>query len=116
MIITTRHLVLILSVLCASFGHVLFKSAANTLKSLDSIWTLTLDPAFISALFLYGVATLAWIWCLQEIPLTQAYLFMSLGYVFIPIMGWFFFGEVLSLQYILSAGLIITGILVAVPK
>lgn len=113
---TSRHLILILSVLCASFGHVLFKSAANTLKSLDSVWALTVEPTFISALCLYGVSTLAWIWCLQEIPLTQAYLFMSLAYVFIPLMAWFFFGEVLSLQYILSAGLIITGILVAVPK
>ncbi|MBP9764212.1 MAG: hypothetical protein KBD03_02720 [Gammaproteobacteria bacterium] len=113
---TTRHLILILSVLCASCGHVLFKSVANTLKALDSVWTIVLEPAFIAALSLYGVATLAWIWCLQEIPLTQAYLFMSLGYVFIPIMGWFFFSEVLSLQYILSAGLRITGVLVAVPK
>lgn len=113
---TTRHFILILSVLSASFGHVLFKSAANTLKSLDSVWALTLEPTFVSAVCLYGLSTLGWIWCLQELPLAQAYLFMSLAYVFIPVMAWFFFGEVLSLQYIFSTGLIISGILVALPK
>ena len=84
-----RYVVLTICVLCASFGHVLFKSVANTMKSLDSVWTLAFEPVFISALCMYGVSTLGWIWCLQEIPLSQAYLFMSLAYVFIPLMAWF---------------------------
>ena len=111
-----RYTVLILCVLSTSFGHVLFKSAANTLKSLDATWQLAFEPVFIAALCLYGITTFVWIWCLQEIPLSQAYLFMSLAYVFIPLMSWLYFGEVISIQYMISAALIISGILFAVLK
>ena len=112
----TRYIILVLCVVSTSLGHVLFKSTANTLKSLNSFWALAFEPVFISALFLYGITTIGWIWCLQEIPLSQAYLFMSLAYVFIPLMSWIYFGEIISAQYMISAGLIIAGILFAVMK
>ena len=114
--IMNRYLMLILCVLLASLGHVMFKSSANTLKSLNSIWGLALEPMFVLALCLYGFTTVAWIWCLQEIPLSRAYLFMSLAYVFIPLFSWICFGESISLQYVFSVCLIVTGIMIAVVK
>jgi drug/metabolite transporter (DMT)-like permease len=112
----TRYIILVLCVLSASFGQVLCKSTANTLKPLHSIWALALEPVFVAAVCLYGITALVWIWCLQEIPLSQAYLFMSLAYVFIPLMSWLYFGEVISIHYIIATTLIIAGILVAVLK
>lgn len=111
-----RYIILILCVLTASVGHVMFKSTAHTLKSLNSYWALALEPMFLSALCLYGLTTMGWVWCLQEIPLNRAYLFMSLGYVFIPLMSWYFYGEMISIKYLISAALIISGIMVAAVK
>ena len=111
-----RYLLLVLCVLSASLGHVMFKSTANTLKSLNSIWGLALEPIFITALCLYGITTIGWIWCLQDVPLSKAYLFMSLAYVFIPLLSWICFGEIISLQYIFSVCLIVCGIMVAVMQ
>src|SRR5690348_13098346 len=101
-----RYVILILCVLTTSCGNVLLKSAANTLKSLNSVWALAFEPTFLLAVLLYGITTLVWVWCLQEVPLSRAYLFMSLAYVFIPCLSWFFFGETISIQYVLSAFLI----------
>ena len=115
-LMTNRYFILFGCVLLASVGHVLFKSTAQTLKGLDSFWGLAFDPTFIFALCLYGVTTMGWIWCLQEIPLSRAYLFLSLGYVFIPLMSWFYFGEMISYKYLLSVGLIVSGIMVAAVK
>lgn len=74
---------------------------------------LALEPVFISAVLVYGCATVGWIWCLQDIPISRAYLFMSLAYVFVPLFAWICFGEVPKVQYLLSTFLIITGISLA---
>lgn len=108
-----RYFILILCVLATSFGNILFKSTANILKAQGSFLMLAFEPVFIFAMFLYGMATIGWIWCLQELPISRAYLFMSLAYVFIPIFAWIFFGEVPKMQYLVSTFLIISGIMFA---
>lgn len=109
-LLMNRYVVLVCCVLSTSVGHVLFKSAANTSKTLNSIWGLAFEPVFIGAVFLYAMTTVAYLWCLQDIPLSKAYLFMSLAYVFVPLMSWYFFGEIINWRYMLSTVLIITGI------
>lgn len=111
-----RYIVLVLCVFSTSVGHVLFKSAANASKGLESFWGLAFEPTFIGAVFLYAMTTVAYLWCLQDIPLSKAYLFMSLAYVFIPLMSWYFFGEVINWRYMMSAALIVTGIGFAMAK
>lgn len=113
---TLRYCILVLCVLSTSFGHVLFKTTANTSKTLNSFWQLAFEPVFISAVFLYGITTIGWIWCLQEIPLSRAYLFMSLAYIFIPILSWLYFGEMPNWQYFISTLLILSGIVFAVTQ
>lgn len=108
-----RYLVLILCVLATSVGHILFKSTANILKTEGFVWTLAFEPVFVAAVFVYGFATIGWIWCLQDIPVSRAYLFMSLAYVFIPLLAWACFGEIPKLQYLMSTFLIVTGIMFA---
>jgi drug/metabolite transporter (DMT)-like permease len=112
--ITNRYIILALAVVCSSVGHILFKLSANTLKTLTSFWSLALEPTFIFAIGLYGITTLIWIWCLQEIPLSRAYLFLSLSYVFIPLLAWVIFGEVPNLKYLYSSACILMGIALAV--
>lgn len=108
-----RYFILVLCVLATSFGHILFKSTANILKAEGSFIALAFEPVFIAAMFLYGLATIGWIWCLQDIPVSRAYLFMSLAYIFIPLLAWACFGEAPKPQHFISIFLIITGIVFA---
>lgn len=110
----SKYFALIICVLCISAGQVLFKISANNLRDTASIWGLFLDPIFIVAVALYGLTTLGWVWCLQEIPLNRAYLFMSLAYVVVPILGLLFFKEILTTRYLISVLLIISGILCSI--
>ncbi len=48
------------------------------------------------------LTTLGWIWCLQELPLSRAYLFMALAYIFVPGLSWLAFGETPGWQYFLG--------------
>jgi len=109
--LTTRYCILFLCIFMIAAGQILFKLSANSLKGSDSFLKLIFEPVFISAIILYGITTLGWVWCLQEVPLSRAYLFMSFVFVLVPAMGYLFFGEPLNLKFILSACLIICGII-----
>jgi drug/metabolite transporter (DMT)-like permease len=96
-------------------GQILFKivaldlGAAGLAGLLDNYRAAAL-LAF--ALTLYAAATLAWIWVLGTVPLSRAYLFMSLSFAAVPILAHFVLGERLSLQLLAGALLIVAGILV----
>jgi len=112
--LTLKYCILVLCVFGISTGHVLFKVSANAMKTSNSLLSLAFDPWFIVALALYGVVTIGWVWCLQEVPLSRAYLFMSLAFVLVPSMGWLVFGEAFTWKYLMGAFLIICGIIFSV--
>lgn len=114
--VSIKYVVLLICVMAISLGQILFKLSANALKESGSFLPLLFDPIFIVAVFLYGITTIGWVWCLQEIPLSNAYLFMSLAYVLVPLMGFLIFKEDLGIRYIISASLIILGILFSVIR
>jgi drug/metabolite transporter (DMT)-like permease len=109
----SKYLALIICVLCISAGQVLFKMSANNMRE-TAIWGLFFDPIFIAGVVLYGLTTLGWVWCLQDVPLNRAYLFMSLAYIIVPVLGLLFFKEVLTFRYFLSVALIVSGILCSI--
>lgn len=69
------------------------------------------SPYLLSGGALYGAATLVWIWLLSKMPLSQAYPFMALGFVLVPLASAYFFGEQLHLKYWAGMACIIGGIL-----
>lgn len=97
-------------------GQTLFKVAALALARRGagggSLLALATVPAFWLALVLYGCGTLLWIWILQTVPLSRAYPFTALGFVFVPVIAAVFFAERLNLTYALGAALIIAGLFV----
>jgi undecaprenyl phosphate-alpha-L-ara4N flippase subunit ArnE len=97
-----------------STGQVLFKMTGLRLaeRKGSGMLSLATDPYFVSALALYGVGTLIWIYVLRHLPLGQAYPFMALSFVLVPIASVLVFGESLGLRYWLGAGLIVAGMLV----
>jgi hypothetical protein len=70
-----------------SFGQVLFKLAADQTKLEQSstfVRTLLTSWYFFAAVLLYGVLSLVWVWILTRVPLSQAYPFIVLAFVFTP--------------------------------
>lgn len=99
--------------LLIAMGQVLFKLTSMSAGefSLRGLAMLALNPVLIAALALYGCGTLVWIYVLKSVPLTIAYSFMGLTFCFVPLLAQFFFGEPLTLRYLLGTALIFAGLL-----
>src|SRR5690554_4785425 len=110
------YLILIGSIIGVSFGQILFKKAALMVPSLPASWYLIFNPYFLAALLLYVTATLVWVWILQYLPLSRAYMFMAAGFINVPILSWYFFGEPLNIKFFLGSFLIITGVVLTALK
>ena len=95
-------------------GQLLFKMTSVKLQSQSSAGfaALFFEPVFILALAIYGGATFLWIYILKSVPLTQAYSFMALTFIIVPLLALFFLGEAITLKYVLGACLIIGGLMI----
>lgn len=78
---------------------------------LPSVFHLALRPIFILALFTYGISMLSWIYVLQHLPLSRAYMFVSFAFIIIPVLSHFLFKEPLNIQFFMGAALIISGVI-----
>jgi drug/metabolite transporter (DMT)-like permease len=102
-----------------SVGQVLFKLAANRVKQGDpGTFGLSLLTTgyFYAAVVLYGVLSVLWVWILTRVPLSQAYPFIVLAFVFTPAFGVLLFGESLNVTYLASLALILSGLGLLVLK
>ncbi len=68
----------------------------------------------IGGLTCYGLSVVVWIIGLSRIPVTIAYPLLSLGYIVNAIGAWYFLGEVISAQRMLSIGIIVVGVILLV--
>ena len=95
-------------------GQVLFKLVSARLPSggIRNIGLVAFDPYFIGAMLVYLVATVSWIYVLRSVPLGIAYSFTALGFIFVPIVSMYLFGEPLTFRYFAGAGLITAGLMV----
>nr|WP_294501419.1 hypothetical protein [uncultured Rhodopila sp.] len=94
-------------------GQVLFKRVGLSLQGhsgLDGILLVLREPSLYAALAMYGFATLLWIWILSRVTLMQAYPWVSVGVVLVPLLGWFLFGERAAPAYWLGVAFIVAGI------
>lgn len=97
-------------------GQVLFKAVAMRLgqAGLGGLAGDARAAALLAvALVLYGGATLAWISVLRTVPLSRAYLFMSLSFVAVPLLAHFILREALSTHLLAGSLLIAAGIAVS---
>ena len=70
--------------------------------------------ALISAVFLYGITSIAWVWILQKVPLGRIYPLMALAFLLVPLGSFLVFGEKFPAQYLVGIFLIIVGVLIVV--
>ena len=107
---------LIACVFSISVGQLLFKLAANySTTHFPQEITLTsyiMNPYLWSALVIYGSATLFWMWLLRSVPLNQAYPFMALAFVIVPLLSSLFLGEKVDARYLVGVALIMAGLII----
>jgi drug/metabolite transporter (DMT)-like permease len=100
----------ILCVIGISLGQMLFKKAALSMPEAASWQHWVFNGWLITALALYGITTLVWIWVLRHTPLHLAYPFMGLAFLIVPGLGWLFLGEPIRIHTIIGGVLILAGI------
>lgn len=71
------------------------------------------NVTFWIAITMYGVATVVWIPTIKSVPISRAYLFMALTYLYVPIFH-HILGEHISLGSIFGNIIVIVGIIVSV--
>jgi|SRR5215831_3619578 len=102
-----------------SIGQVLFKLAATSANARPQsgfIGALMGSGYFYVSIALYGLLTVVWIWILTRIPLSRAYPFVILTFVFTPALAALAFGEQLDLWYFTGLALILSGLGVLIWK
>lgn len=103
--------VIVVSIVVAiAAGQVLFKLAANSMRTADGILQMPVLVPLFSAFVVYGVATLAWVWVLQFIDLSRAYPYMAIAFVLVPAASWMIFGERIDLRYVVGVLFICGGV------
>lgn len=97
-------------VLAISTGQLMFKKVSININQNSDFLSFSVLGTFSLAIFIYGLATLFWIYILRSVPLNQAYSFMALSFIFVSIGSYWFFDERISMQLILGLLLIIFGL------
>ncbi|MCK4816916.1 EamA family transporter, partial [bacterium] len=69
-------------------GHDFFRGSI-----LQTLWGLARSPYIISGLFIYGLATLLWLYLLSCYNLSYIYPMLSLSIVLISVVSFLFLGE-----------------------
>ena len=96
-----------------SCGQVMFKRVGLTLQGhsgVEAILLVMREPVLYMALAMYGTATLLWIWILSRVTLIQAYPWVGVGMIIVPLLGWLVFGERVAPIYWLGVAFIVIGI------
>ena len=107
---------LMLTPLLLSAGQALFKATAQraaTHSFSGFAGSLLASPYFWAALFVYGAATLLWVFVLSRVPLSRAMSFVALAFVIAPVVGAAFFGERPGPLYWLGVAVIAAGVCIA---
>jgi drug/metabolite transporter (DMT)-like permease len=103
----------VFSMMLAS-GQVLFKRIALAVHGLPLSHlplSLITQPLLYITLALYGAATLLWIWILGRVPLSQAYPWVAVGVLLVPVLGWWFYHERPAPLFWVGVSLVIAGLL-----
>ncbi len=95
-------------------GQILFKVSATSLSETGSFFVLKTAVTLLSAMCLYAITSVAWVWILQKVELGRVYPLMALAFVLVPIGSNIFFGERFQPQYFVGVALIMVGIVVTV--
>ena len=101
-----KYVLLLATIGSMAAGQILFKIASREGVGLAFV----ASPIFISAVFLYGLTTIIWIFALRQWPLSIAYPATALSIAIVVSCGAFLFDEVLSPKQLAAICLIVVGV------
>lgn len=107
---------IVLNIILAVTGQLVTKMGVQKIGAFTSmpiqIFVLRsfLSPWVLSGLFVYLLSAVLWFMVLSKTELSIAYPTLSLGYIFVLLLGCFFFHEPLTIPKILGVCLICLGI------
>ena len=111
----SQYIGLLTCVMVISTGQVLFKFAAQYINGQAHLplWMALITNIYLwIALTIQFASAMLWMWLLRTIPLNQAYPFIALCFVIVPLLSLVFLREELNLSYWLGVLLIVAGIVV----
>jgi len=112
-------LIYVTAVLCVvglAVGQILFKVSAMSLSETGSFFAPKTAVTLFSAMVLYAITSIAWVWVLQKVELGKVYPLMALAFVLVPLGSHFIFGERFQPQYFVGVALIMIGIVITVKS
>lgn len=108
------YLTAFLCVLGLTAGQILFKLSSSFLTKGGSFFEIKVLISLFSALCLYGITSIAWVWILQKIELGRIYPMMALAFILVPLGSHFVFREQFNTQYFVGVFLISIGIITTI--
>jgi undecaprenyl phosphate-alpha-L-ara4N flippase subunit ArnE len=101
----------LLCVALGSVGQVLLRAASLRAASDPApgfgAW---LNGSTATALLLYVLGMVLWLWVLSRVPITQAFAFFGLGFVVVPLLAHRWLGDPLTPQTMAGSVVIMAGI------
>ncbi|MCP8615836.1 EamA family transporter [Salirhabdus salicampi] len=93
-------------------GQMFWKLSVEDVKQwdVDAFTTVFTSPFFWFGGFTYAIATVCWLYVLSKMPLSVAYPFQSISYVFGAILAVVIFKETVTAQHWLGILVIILGV------
>ena len=99
---------LILTISLRSVSSVIFKIGALEIKDYN-IYSVLTNIFFLTAFFLFFIRAIGWQLVLKKYELSFAYPFTGIHYIFLFLIGFFYFNEEVTLNKFLAILLILIG-------
>lgn len=103
-------LIIMACVVVMTLGQVLFKQVAINYNKAGSFFDIGVIGLLLVAGSMYVASSGLWVWALRSVEISKAYPYFALGFVFVPVLGAWLFGEVLTVRYGLGVLLIVIGV------
>lgn len=104
-------LLVVASVFFSAVAQILLKVAAK--KTYPSFWRQYLNPWVIGGYAIIGGSLLLNVFCLAHgVQVKEVSIIESLSYLFVPLLSWFFFRELVSWRKVGAIAVIMTGVIV----
>lgn len=93
-------------------GQILFKLASMRLRFDQPIWVQMTEPMLLAAVTLYGLLAIVWMLIVRELPVSVAYPFVALSFVFTPLLASGLLNEKINPTYIIGIVFICIGVII----
>ena len=114
---TGAIILILMSVILVDVGQLLLKKGMNEIGSLDfsislfsMFFNIFTNPFVFIGIILFVLSSVTWLLALSKANLSYAFPILSLGYVVVSVLSWYFFGESLSFLRVLGLGVIVLGV------